>query len=146
MWAANQALNGLIGVGVPHDWSTHAIGHELTSMYGFDHAQTLAAVFTHNLRVRRKAKRAKLLQYAQRVWHIPANIDEEKAIDMAIDKTAGFFEAMGLKNSLAKLGVERDVIEKLPARLQEHGLTALGEHGEVTPVVVKQILTASMAA
>jgi NADP-dependent alcohol dehydrogenase len=146
MWAANQALNGLIGVGVPHDWSTHAIGHELTSMYGFDHAQTLAAVFTHNLRVRRKAKRAKLLQYAQRVWHIPANTDEEKAIDMAIDKTAAFFEAMGLKNSLAKLGVERDVIEKLPARLQEHGLTALGEHGEVTPVVVKQILTASMAA
>ncbi|MDR2173183.1 MAG: iron-containing alcohol dehydrogenase [Burkholderiales bacterium] len=144
MWVANQALNGLIGVGVPQDWSTHMIGHELTAMYGFDHAQTLAAIFPHNLRVRRKAKRAKLLQYAQRVWHIPANTDEEKAIDMAIDKTAAFFESMGLKSSLAKLGVEREVIEKLPTRLQEHGLTALGEHGEVTPVVVKQILTASM--
>ncbi len=143
MWAANQALNGLIGTGVPHDWSTHAIGHELTAMYGFDHAQTLAAILPHNLRVRRKAKRAKLLQYAQRVWQIPVT-DEEKAIDMAIDKTASFFESMGLKSSLGKLGAERDVIEKLPARLQEHGLTALGEHGEVTPVVVKQILTSSM--
>ncbi|MDR2016256.1 MAG: iron-containing alcohol dehydrogenase [Burkholderiales bacterium] len=145
MWAANQALNGLIGAGVPHDWSTHAIGHELTAMYGFDHAQTLAAILPHNLCVRQKAKRAKLLQYARRVWQITES-NEEKAIDMAIEKTASFFETMGLKSSLAKLGVERDVIEKLPARLQEHGLTALGEHGEVTPVVVKQILKASMDA
>jgi len=144
MWAANQALNGLIGVGVPHDWSTHGIGHELTAMYGLDHAQTLAAILPFNLRVRRKAKRAKLLQYAHRVWQIPTTTDEEKAIDMAIDKTAAFFETMGLKSSLAKLGIEREVIEKLPARLQEHGLTALGEHGEVTPVVVAQILKASM--
>ena len=134
----------LIGVGVPHDWSTHGIGHELTAMYGLDHAQTLAAILPFNLRVRRKAKRAKLLQYAHRVWQIPTTTDEEKAIDMAIDKTAAFFETMGLKSSLAKLGIEREVIEKLPARLQEHGLTALGEHGEVTPVVVAQILKASM--
>ncbi|MDR2710564.1 MAG: iron-containing alcohol dehydrogenase [Burkholderiales bacterium] len=146
MWVANQALNGLIGVGVPQDWSTHMIGHELTAMYGLDHAQTLAAIFTQNLRVRRKAKRAKLLQYAHRVWQIPATTDEEKAIDMAIDKTAAFFEVMGLKSSLAKLKIEREVIEKLPARLQESGQTALGEHGEVTPVVAKQILMASMEA
>ncbi len=34
MWAATQALNGLIGAGVPQDWATHMLGHELTAMHG----------------------------------------------------------------------------------------------------------------
>jgi len=44
MWCATQALNGLIGCGVPQDWATHAIGHELTALYGIDHAQSLAII------------------------------------------------------------------------------------------------------
>lgn len=44
MWAATQALNGLIGAGVPQDWATHMLGHELTAMHGLDHAQTLAII------------------------------------------------------------------------------------------------------
>ncbi len=39
MWAANQALNGLIGSGVPQDWATHMIGHELTALWHVDHAR-----------------------------------------------------------------------------------------------------------
>ena len=30
-WATTQALNGLIGLGVPQCWATHMIGHELSS-------------------------------------------------------------------------------------------------------------------
>lgn len=44
VWAATMALNGLIGAGVPQDWSTHMIGHELTALHGIDHARTLAIV------------------------------------------------------------------------------------------------------
>ncbi|MDR1529251.1 MAG: iron-containing alcohol dehydrogenase [Burkholderiales bacterium] len=144
MWAANQALNGLIGVGVLQDWSTHAIGHEVTALYGIDHGQSLAAVLTQNWRVRRKAKRAKLLQYADRIWRLPL-VDEEKAIDQAIEKTITFFEKMGLKTSLAQLGVEAAVVEKIPQRFEVSGQTALGERDDVTPVVVKEILALSMA-
>lgn len=57
MWAASMALNGLIGAGVPQDWSTHLIGHELTALHGIDHARTLAIVFPANLQVRRQEKR-----------------------------------------------------------------------------------------
>src|SRR5690606_30000962 len=64
MWCATLALNGLIGQGVPGDWSTHMIGHEITAIYGLDHAQTLAIVFPAAMSVRREGKRAKLLQYA----------------------------------------------------------------------------------
>lgn len=143
MWAANQALNGLISAGVMRDWSTHAIGHELTALYGMDHGQSLAAVQTQNWQVRRKAKRAKLLQYAERVWHLPL-VDEESAIDQAIEKTTAFFETMGLKSSLKDLGVSQEAATLIPKRFQEHGQTALGEQNDVTPVVVKEILALSL--
>lgn len=57
MWSASMALNGLIGAGVPQDWSTHLIGHELTALHGIDHARTLAIVLPANLQVRRQEKR-----------------------------------------------------------------------------------------
>ncbi len=68
MWCATQALNGLIGCGVPQDWTTHMIGHELTALYGVDHAQSLAIVLPGVLQHQKDRKRAKLLQYSDRVW------------------------------------------------------------------------------
>ncbi|MBS1154322.1 MAG: yqhD [Proteobacteria bacterium] len=144
MWAANQALNGLIGQGVPQDWSTHMIGHELTAVYGLDHAVSLAAVLTHNLQVNREAKRAKLLQYAARVWNINEG-SEDARIDAAIAKTAAFFESVGLKSSLKGLGIEAAAADKIAGRLETQGLIALGEHQSVTPAVVSAILNHSLA-
>ena len=83
MWAATQALNGLIGAGVPQDWATHMLGHELTAMHGLDHAQTLAIVLPALWNEKRDTKRAKLLQYAERVWNITEGSDDER-IDAAI--------------------------------------------------------------
>ena len=68
VWCATNALNGLIGAGVPQDWTTHMIGHELTAMFGIDHGQTLAILQPSIWTVRKHQKREKLLQYAQRVW------------------------------------------------------------------------------
>ena len=70
MWCATMALNGLIGRGVPQDWATHMIGHELTALFGLDHAQTLAIILPNLLWVQRGIKREKLLQYAGRVWDL----------------------------------------------------------------------------
>ena len=103
MWAANQALNGLIGLGVPHDWSTHMIGHEITALFGLDHAQTLAIVLPSVMHVMREEKASKLLQYADRVWAIKEGSDQEK-MDSAISKTRKFFEQMGIKTRLSDYG------------------------------------------
>ena len=89
MWTAAMALNGLIAAGVPQDWATHLIGHELTALHGIDHAQTLAIVLPPMLRLRRESKRAKLLQYAERVWQLTAGSEDER-IDQAIQKTQDF--------------------------------------------------------
>ena len=99
MWVATQALNGLIGAGVPQDWATHLIGHELTAQHGIDHARTLAIVLPSLLEVQREHKRDKLLQYASRVWGIEEG-DEAQRIDAAIDRTRAFFERLGIDTRL----------------------------------------------
>lgn len=143
MWAASLALNGLIGAGVPQDWSTHLLGHELTALYGLDHAQTLAVVLPAMLQVRREAKRAKLLQYAQRVWQLTDGSEDER-IDAAIDQTRSFFETVGVPTRLSDYGLDESCIEPVLEQLQTHGMTALGEHGDITPEVCRQVLLLSL--
>jgi len=139
MWTATLALNGLIGTGVPQDWSTHTIGHELTALYGLDHAQTLAIVLPSMLRVRRAAKRAKLLQYAARVWDLHSG-DEDARIEAAIARTEDFFRAMGVGTKLSDYGLGRDAIPAVIAALEAHGMTRMGETGEVTLDVAREVL------
>ncbi|MDX1299313.1 MAG: iron-containing alcohol dehydrogenase [Pseudomonas sp.] len=143
MWTATLALNGLIGAGVPQDWSTHMIGHELTALHGIDHARTLAIVLPANLEVRREAKRAKLLQYAERVWQIRQG-DEEQRIDAAIQQTRTFFESLGLPTRLSAYQLGADAIDALINQLDAHRLTALGEHSDVSLDVSRRVLEASL--
>ena len=143
MWAASMALNGLIGAGVPQDWSTHLIGHELTALHGIDHARTLAIVFPANLQVRRQEKREKLLQYAARVWQIVEG-DEEQRIDTVIARTRAFFEQLGLPTRLSDYGLGETDIEIIITQLKSHNLTQLGEHKNVSLEISRQILEMSI--
>lgn len=137
MWTATQALNGLISCGVPQDWSTHAIGHELTALYGLDHAQTLAVVFPAMLRHQRKQKGAKILQYAARVWGITGGSEDER-IDAAIEKTEDFFRSLDVKTRLKEYGVTEGY-EEVAKRFAARGAT-LGEHKDIGPSEVEAIL------
>jgi NADP-dependent alcohol dehydrogenase len=139
VWSATMALNGVIGAGVPQDWTTHMIGHELTAMFGIDHGQTLAIIYPSVLEVRRIRKHAKILQYAERVWNITSGSDEEK-IDLAIQKTRGFFESLGIKTCLSEYGVTPDKIPALVDQLKARGLTALSETRDITLDVSREIL------
>ncbi|MGL5006911.1 MAG: alcohol dehydrogenase [Plesiomonas sp.] len=130
MWSATIALNGLIGAGVPQDWATHMLGHELTAMHGIDHAQTLAVILPVLLQEKRATKHAKLLQYAERVWGIHAGNDEQR-IDAAIAATRQFFEQMGLKTHLRDYGLDGSTIPAMVNKLKEHGMSQLGEHQDI---------------
>ena len=139
MWSATSALNGMIGAGVPFDWTTHMIGHELTALFGIDHAQTLAAVLPSVWRVRKSQKHAKLLQYAERVWDITEG-DEASRVDLAIDKTEQFFQQLGLKTRLRDYDIAQDQIDDIVAALEAHGMTALSESGDLGLDVSHEIL------
>ena len=139
VWSATMALNGVVGSGVPQDWTTHMIGHELTALFGIDHGQTLAIIYPALLEVRRTQKRAKILQYAERVWNIKSGSEDEK-IDLAIKKTRDFFESLGVKTRLSQYGVGADKITVIVEQLNAHGLTALSETGDITLDVSRDIL------
>ncbi|MFT9258054.1 MAG: iron-containing alcohol dehydrogenase [Acetobacter sp.] len=143
MWIATLALNGLIGAGVPQDWATHMIGHELTARYDIDHARTLAIVLPSMLRIRKAAKRGKLLQYAQRVWNLHDG-DEDTRIETAIAKTEAFFESLDIPTRLSAYTIGADAIDGLIAQLDAHGMTALGERAEVSLDVSRRVLEGAL--
>ncbi|WP_256080070.1 iron-containing alcohol dehydrogenase [Massilia sp. YIM B04103] len=143
MWSATMALNGLIGVGVPQDWSTHMIGHELTALYGLDHAQTLAVVLPGIMQVKRDAKRAKLLQYAERVWGLRDG-DEGSRIDAAIAATRRFFEQMGVPTRLSAYGLDASAIDAAVNALETAGSVHLGEHHDIDGSATRAALTLSL--
>jgi NADP-dependent alcohol dehydrogenase len=143
MWCATMALNGLIAVGVPQDWTTHMIGHEITALYGLDHGQTLAIIFPGTMAARRAAKREKLLQYAERIWEIRSGSPDER-IDAAIARTREFFERVGVKTRLSDYGLTRDAIAAVSERFAKRGWTSLGERGDIGPKQVEEILAYSV--
>ena len=143
MWCATLALNGLIGAGVPQDWATHMVGHELTALYSLDHAQTLAIILPNMLRARREEKRAKLLQYAERVWGLTGG-DEDTRIEAAIARTEQFFAQMGVGTRLADYGLGAECVEPVIQALESHRMTKLGEHRDVTTEVSRKVLEMSL--
>jgi len=143
VWAATMALNGLIGAGVPQDWATHMIGHELTALFGIDHGQTLAIVLPALLEARKAQKREKLIQYAQRVWGITNGSDDEK-VRQAIQKTRDFFESLGVKTHLSAYGVGAERVAEVVAQLKAHGMVALGEKQDLRPEEVEKLLLSAV--
>lgn len=140
MWAASLALNGLIGRGVPQDWSTHAIGHQLTALHGLDHAQSLAVVLPSLLREQSAQKQEKLAQFAERVWH-SSREDRALRIEEAIIRTEQFFQQMGVGTRLADYGLTESCIPAICSNLKRFGLTALGEQQDIDPDKVARILS-----
>jgi NADP-dependent alcohol dehydrogenase len=140
MWAATMALNGLIGVGVPQDWATHMIGHELTAFHNIDHARTLAIVLPGIMQVKREAKREKLLQYGERVWGITTGTSDER-IDATIKKTVEFFESVGIPTKLSAYGIGSDFIQVVCNRFTQRGIKGIGERGDLSVEQIAEVLT-----
>ena len=143
VWCATMGLNGLIGAGVPQDWATHRIGHELTALFGIDHAKTLAIIMPSLWNIMRETKREKLLQYGERVLNITTGSEEDR-IDQIIETTRQFFESLGIKTRLSDYGISADQIDSILAALESHHMTALGERGEITLEISRKILEGAL--
>ena len=143
MWSATMALNGLIGQGVPQDWSTHMIGHELTALYNLDHAQTLAIVLPALMHVQKEQKSIKIQQLGERVFGFNYS-DEAEQIDKTIKAVQDFFEAMAVKTRLADYDLDEQAIDAVVKNLEKNELTTLGEHGDIDLAKVKQILALAL--
>jgi len=143
MWSCTMALNGLIQKGVPTDWAIHMIGHELTALYNIDHARTLAIIMKSHYLYNLESKKSKLAQMAERVWNINTGTEEEKALS-AINGIENFYHSLGIKTRLSEY-VEnyKDTANTIAHRLNERGITGLGEHKEISPDDVRKIVEMS---
>ena len=142
MWCATMALNGLIGVGVPQDWATHNIGHDLTALHGIDHARTLAIVLPGLMDLKRESKKDKILQYGERIWGITSGTDDEK-IDATISKTIEFFESVGIPTTLPEYDVPEETVGIITERFKKRGYK-YGENTDIGHEEVEAILTSRL--
>ena len=138
MLLANQALNGFIGSGVPQDWATHMIGHELTAFYGLDHARSLAVVQPQLLRVMIEDKQEKLTLMGKEVFGMPHNYE------MVIEAIEFMYHSIGVSTNLSDYEIDDKVVENITSALKKHGMTNIGEKGNVTLEKVAQILNMAM--
>ena len=142
VWCATMALNGLLNKGVPSDWATHMIGHELTAMYEIDHARTLAIIGPNLYRVMFETKKEKLAQYGERVWGLKGSTEE--VAEKAIEKTVEFFHTMGMKTKLSENTEDfAKTADFIVNRFEERGWKALGEKQNITPEKVREIVEMS---
>lgn len=142
MWSCTMALNGIIAVGVPTDWATHMIGHELTALFGLDHAVTLAIVLPSLLRVMRHEKKDKLIQFGSRVFGIVEGSEEER-LDKAIEATEKFFQSLGVKTHLSDYGITAEQVQPIVERFEQRRWK-LGEHRSITSHTVETILLGAL--
>jgi len=143
MWSCTMALNGLIQQGVPSDWAVHAIGHELTALFGIDHARTLAIIIESHYTYNLESKKDKLAQYAERVWNVTEGTKEEKAL-AGIKKTTKFFHSLGIKTTLSEYTEDyKGTAQIISKRFTDRGWLGLGEHQKLAPSDVEKIVEMS---
>ncbi|RXJ60307.1 iron-containing alcohol dehydrogenase [Candidatus Marinarcus aquaticus] len=139
MWLANQALNGLIGVGVPQDWATHFIGHELSGLYGIDHARTLAIIQPNLLTILANEKQEKLMQMGKNVFGMQALTPFE-----VIEEIRNLYASLNVDLKLSSYTDDKEVISKVTNLLEKHGFTHFGDRGSIDKSVVEKILEKSI--
>ena len=142
MHCATHALNGNLRCGVITDWTTHMIGHELTALFGVDHAQSLAIIAPRLWEQKFTEKQDKLTQYGQRVWGLIG--DNEQIARDAIQKTESFFQSLGIKTKLSDYTSEYEGCDKVvSSRFKERGWLQMGERKSITLNDVEAIVKSS---
>lgn len=140
MWASTWGLNGWIGCGVPQDWATHRIGHELTALYGLDHGQTLAIVLPGVLTIMKDQKEEMIIRLGEQVFGIYNNLTKDERIKYTIEAVEGFFEEMGIATRLSNYGLGQEAVDAVSKKITDRGWK-LGEHQNIDGNMVKEILT-----
>ncbi len=138
MWCATHALNYNLACGVPTDWSTHAIGHELTALFDLDHARVLAIVLPAMLKYQRLKKAEMLLRYGREVWGL-TGLKDDATIDGAIHQTETFFQSLQVPTRLSDYAIELKDCSEIVSRFEQRE-TKVGEHQDIGPIEVAAIL------
>lgn len=142
MWTSSWAINDFLTLGKEVAWTVHPMEHELSAYYDITHGAGLAILTPHWMRyVLSDETVEKFKTFAMNVWNIPDSGDGFAMANEAIDKTAGYFKALGLPSTLTEVGIgteNLDIMSKKAARALK------GAYVELTAEEVKKIYEAAL--
>ena len=119
MWSGTLAHNGICGAGRREDWTSHAMEHEISALYGVAHGAGLAVVFPAWMTYMAQHQPQKIAQYGRRVFGVTADDDTAAALE-AVERLKSFFASLGLPVTFAQLGVSDPDIATLVKKLHEN--------------------------
>ncbi len=141
MWAANQALCGIVGLGVAQDWVTHRIGVELTAFYGIDHGRTLSIIQPALLCETIEAKRAKLEQMGAAVFGL-----QHASAEDTIAAIVQMYQGLGMPVHLRDANIhDPEAVPRIMHALRQHGTASIGTHAGIDEAKTERIVTAACA-
>jgi hypothetical protein len=138
MWAGTLAHNGVCGCGRVEDWSSHAMEHELSALYGVTHGAGLAVVQPAWMTYMAEHRPQKVAQMARRLFGISGS-DEKTVALQGIEKLRQFFRSIGMPTTLAELGVEHPDFDALVARLHQNKGAVFGGYMQLTEADTRAI-------
>ncbi len=128
MWSGMIAHNGICGVGRAEDWTSHAMEHGISAVYGVAHGAGLAVVFPAWLTWTASRNPHKVAQFAERVFGVKPLATLEATALQGIACLKEFFKSIGLPVTFKELGIENPDIALLVNKLIEDKGMPIGSY------------------
>lgn len=138
MWSGTLAHNGICGCGRVEDWTSHAMEHEISAVYGVTHGAGLAVVFPAWMTFMAKNMPAKIAQFGRRVMGVSETFDFAAAMQ-GISALKAFFVSLGLPVTFSGLGIDAPDIDLLVKRLHENKGEKIGGYMQLSALETRQI-------
>lgn len=138
MWSGTLAHNGVCSGGREEDWSTHALEHELSAVYGVTHGAGLAVMFPAWMTYAMKSNPKKLAQYARRVFDVEEE-DDTKATSKGIEALKNFLHSIGMPVNMKELGVENPDCKLLAEKVVENKGEVFGNYIKIDKETARKI-------
>ncbi len=112
MWCGSLSHCDLSGLGMPGDWATHQMEHELSTAFHVAHGAGLSALWGTWARMVYREAPDRFAQYARNVWGLAGaeqgealygKAAEEEAALLGITMTEDFFRRIGMPVNLPQL-------------------------------------------
>ena len=107
-WASAMAENGILKIGKVTDFQCHMLEHQLGAYTDCNHGAGLAVLHPVLYRHIYKANPARFARWAQNVWGVAPEANEEETALAGVEALADFIREIGLPTTLTELGIPAD--------------------------------------
>lgn len=143
MWAGTIAHNGVCGCGKQEDWTSHAMEHEISAIYGVAHGAGLAVIFPAYMKYMADHKPERVAMLARNVFGIEDE-DTRNAAYKGAQAFEAFFASIGMPVTFAQLGIETPDIPRMVQKLHEIKGATLGAYYPITKTESTAIYTLAL--